>query len=150
MSLQRNKQNARRGAAMVEFAVGIALLWALFAGVYQYGYSIFIYNRLQLSISNAAMYASMTTYDASYPNNFLDTIKNLAVYGKVTGGTKAVVPGLTRENIEIITNPIAGLPTVVTIRVRNYQVPSIFARYMLRDKPRVTTLFIGQVTCSTC
>ncbi|MBI4893298.1 MAG: pilus assembly protein [Acidobacteria bacterium] len=134
----------------MEFALGIALLWVLFAGVYQYGYSFFIYNRLQLSVSNAAMYASMTTYDASYPSNFVNTIKNLAVYGKVSGGTKPVVPGLTTGNIEIVTNPIAGLPTVVTIRVKNYQLPSIFARYMLRDKPRVTTLFIGQITCSTC
>lgn len=144
----RNKQ--RSGNTIIEFALGIGLLWLLFAGVYQFGYSFYVYNRLQLSVSNAAMYASMATYDASYPNNFTNTIKNLVVYGTVTGGTRPVVPGLTSENVEIITNPIANLPTVVTIRIKNYQIASIFARYMLQDKPRVTTLFIGQVTCSTC
>lgn len=145
-----NRLKKQGGNTIVEFALGIGLLWLLFAGVYQFGYSFYVYNRLQLNVSNAAMYASMTTYDASYPNNFTNTIKNLVVYGRVEGGQKPIVPGLTANNVEIITNPIAGLPTVVTIRIRNYQIASIFAKYMLQDKPRVTTLFIGQVTCSTC
>jgi Flp pilus assembly protein TadG len=145
-----NRQKKQGGGTIVEFALGIGLLWLLFSGVYQFGYSFYIYNRLQLSVSNAAMYASMTTYDASYPDKFTTTIKNLVVYGTVTAGTKPIVPGLTASNVQIILNPVAGLPTVVTIRIRNYQIASIFAKYMLQDKPRVTTLFIGQVTCSTC
>jgi Flp pilus assembly protein TadG len=145
-----NRRRGRSGSSLVEFALGIGLLWMLFAGIYQFGYSFYIYNRLQLSVSNAAMYASMTTYDASKPDLFITTIKNLVVYGTVTAGTKPIIPGLTAGNVEIVTNPIANLPTVVTIRVRNYQISSIFARYMLAEKPRVTTLFIGQVTCSTC
>lgn len=145
-----NRQKRQSGGTIIEFALGIGLLWLLFSGVYQFGYSFYIYNRLQLSVSNAAMYASMTTYDASYPDNFTTTIKNLVVYGTVTAGTKPIVPGLTASNVQIILNPVAGLPTVVTIRIRNYQIASIFAKYMLQDKPRVTTLFIGQVTCSTC
>ena len=146
----RNRLKRQGGNTIVEFALGIGLLWLLFAGVYQFGYSFYVYNRIQLNVSNAAMYASMTTYDASYPNKFTDTIKNLVVYGTVTAGTKPSVPNLTTSNVEITMNPIAGLPTVVTIRIRNYQIASIFAKYMLQDKPRVTTLFIGQVTCSTC
>lgn len=146
----RNRLKRQGGNTIVEFALGIGLLWLLFAGVYQFGYSFYVYNRIQLNVSNAAMYASMTTYDASYPNKFTDTIKNLVVYGTVTAGTKPSVPNLTPSNVEITMNPIAGLPTVVTIRIRNYQIASIFAKYMLQDKPRVTTLFIGQVTCSTC
>jgi hypothetical protein len=145
-----NRQKRQSGNTIVEFALGIGLLWLLFAGVFQFGYSFYIYNRLQLNVSNAAMYASMTTYDASVPDTFINTIKNMVVYGTVTEGSKASVPGLTKANVEIITNPIAGLPTVVTIRIKNYQIASIFAKYMLQDKPRVTTLFIGQVTCSTC
>jgi hypothetical protein len=145
-----NRFKKQAGNTIVEFALGIGLLWLLFAGVYQFGYSFYVYNRLQLNVSNAAMYASMTTYDASYPNNFIDTIKNLVVYGTVAAGTKPIVPGLTASNVEVVTNPISGLPTVVTIRIKNYQIASIFAKYMLQDKPRVTTLFIGQVTCSTC
>ncbi len=146
----RNRLKRQGGNTIVEFALGIGLLWLLFAGVYQFGYSFYVYNRIQLNVSNAAMYASMTTYDASYPNKFTDTIKNLVVYGTVTAGTKPSVPNLTTSNVEIILNPIAGLPTVVTIRIKDYQIASIFAKYMLQDKPRVTTLFIGQVTCSTC
>lgn len=146
----RNRLKRQGGNTIVEFALGIGLLWLLFAGVYQFGYSFYVYNRIQLNVSNAAMYASMTTYDASYPNKFTDTIKNLVVYGTVTAGTKPSVPNLTPSNVEIILNPIAGLPTVVTIRIKDYQIASIFAKYMLQDKPRVTTLFIGQVTCSTC
>lgn len=145
-----NRLKKQGGSTIVEFALGVGLLWLLFAGVYQFGYSFYVYNRLQLNVSNAAMYASMTTYDASNPSSFTTTIKNLVMYGTVTAGAKPIVPNLTAANVEVITNPIAGLPTVVTIRVKNYQIASIFAKYMLQDKPRVTTLFIGQVTCSTC
>ena len=147
---QIDKRRGRSGNSLVEFALGVGLLWMLFSGIYQFGYSFYIYNRLQLSVSNAAMYASMTTYDASNPDKFTDAIKNLVVYGTVTTGTKAIIPGLTASHVEIVTNPIANLPTVVTIRVKNYPISSIFAKYMLADKPRVTTLFIGQITCSTC
>ncbi len=147
---RHNHRRNQGGNSLAEFGVCLGLLWMLFAGVYQFGYAFYTYNKLQMNVSNAAMYASMTVYDASQPSQFTDTIKNMVMYGTATAGRRPVVPNLTPSNIEIIMNPIAGLPTVVTIRIKDYQIASIFAKYMLKDKPRVTTLYIGQVTCSSC
>jgi len=147
---QQQNRGRRRGSGLLEFGVAIGLLWLLFAGVYQFGYSFYLYNKLQLSVSNAAMFASMAIYDAGNPSKFDTAIKNMVLYGTPTAGTKTVVPGLTTTNVEIQLNPNAGLPTDITIRIKNYQIASIFAKYMLADKPRVTTLYIGQVICSTC
>lgn len=135
---------------MIEFALSVSLLWILFAGVYQFGYAFSMYNRLQMNVYNAAMYASETVYDASNPARFETAIKNMAVYGTVAGGTKPAVPGLSPSNVVITLNPVAGLPTVVTVQIRNFKIASVFSDYFLKDKPRVTTLFIGQVTCSSC
>jgi len=145
-----SRQRNQSGSSLVEFGVSLGLLWMLFAGVYQFGYAFYIYNKLQLNVSNAAMFASQATYDADQPTLFTDTIKNLVLYGTTTTGSKPIAPNLATSNVEITMNPVAGLPTVITIKIKNYQITSIFAKYMLQDKPRVTTLYIGQVTCSTC
>jgi hypothetical protein len=138
------------GNAMLEFALAASLLAVIFVGIYQFGYAFYVYNKLHLNVYNAAMFSSMTVYDASDPARFSDTIRNLVLYGTVDAGAKPIVPGLAAANIDITLNPVAGLPTVVTVQIRNFRIDSVFAKHLLRDKPRVTTLFIGQVTCSAC
>jgi hypothetical protein len=146
---QRDKKSLR-GSSIVEFAVGIGVLWLLFSGVYQFGYSFYIYNKLQTNVNNAAVFATWYTYDVSNTSAFSTGLKNLVVYGSLASGTKPVVPGLTTGNVDIQINPIGGYPTDITIRIKNYQIASIFARYMLQDKPRVTTLYMGKIACSAC
>ena len=53
---------------MVEFALGIGLLWLIFAAVYTFGYSFYIYNKLETAASDAALYGSRLTYDTGRPS----------------------------------------------------------------------------------
>jgi len=138
------------GTAMVEFALGIGLLWLLFSGIYQFGYSFFLYNKLEASVANAAMFAAQYPYDTANTSKFTDAVRNMVLYSDITSGGKTLVPGLASSNVNIDVNPSGGFPTDITITITNYQMNSIFAKYLLTNKPRVTTLYMGQIICSTC
>ncbi len=149
-SPRSRQRTSRRGSSIVEFALGWSVLWLMFSGIYQFGYTFYVYNRLQTAISNAAVYGSRIDYDTASTSTFTNAIKNMAVYGDPSGGTTPVVPGLTTSNININVNPEDSMPTDVTITVQNYSIDSIFKTYTLTNKPRVTTVYMGRITCSTC
>jgi Flp pilus assembly protein TadG len=147
---QQPGQRRRRGSSVLEFALAWSVLWLLFSGIWQFGYAFYVYNRLQTSTSNAAILAARLTYDTGNPSAFTNTIKNLVVYGRTTTGTKPLVPGLSTGNVNVSVNPQGGMPTDVTITIQNYSIDTIFKIYALTNKPRVTTLYMGQIVCTTC
>ena len=61
------KNKSERGNALLEFALGWSILWALFAGIYQFGYSFYVYNTVLTSVANAAELGSKMTYDTASP-----------------------------------------------------------------------------------
>jgi Flp pilus assembly protein TadG len=72
-------KKSERGNAVLEFALGFALLWALFSGLYQFGYSFFVYNAVMTSVANAAQLGSKLTCDTGNPSQFTDAVKNMVV-----------------------------------------------------------------------
>jgi Flp pilus assembly protein TadG len=148
MHTARNKN--KRGNAMLEFAIGWALLWAMFAGVYQFGYSFYIYNVVMTSVSNAAELGSKMTYDTGNPTPFTNALTNMVVYGNTTAGTTPLVPGLSTANVSVNANPQGSMPTDITITINNFTIDAFFTKFTFNGKPRATTVYMGQIVCSSC
>jgi len=71
-----------RGNTVIEFALGWTVLWLMFSSVFQFGYTFYIYNILQTSVSNAAEMASRMPYDNSNISNFVTQVSKMAAYGE--------------------------------------------------------------------
>ena len=109
MNLIRRK--SERGNAVMEFAIGFTVLWLMFAGVYQIGYSYYVYNTLMLSVADAAELGSVIDYDLGSPSAYTNALRNMVVYGDEIAGTKALVPGLTTGNVNVnVALDSAGMP----------------------------------------
>ena len=149
--MRKRENKSERGNAMLEFALGFFMLWAIFAGVYQIGYCFYVYNALLTSVSNAAQLGSKLGYDTGSPSTYTTALKNMVVYGDETAGTKAIVPNLTTSNVSVSVNvDSAGMPGDVTVAITGYSVDALFQKYSLTNKPRVTTAYYGQVSCASC
>jgi Flp pilus assembly protein TadG len=144
------KNKSERGNALLEFALGWSILWALFAGIYQFGYSFYVYNTVLTSVANAAELGSKMTYDTASPTTYSDALKNMVVYGSTTSGTTPIVRGLATSNVTVTVNLAGTIPSDVTITINNYTIDAVFTTFTFNGKPRATTVFMGQVSCSTC
>jgi Flp pilus assembly protein TadG len=144
------KNKSERGNALLEFALGWSILWVLFAGIYQFGYSFYVYNSVLTSVANAAELGSKMTYDTANPSQFTTALQNMVVYGNTTAGTSPIVPGLSTSNVTVNVNPQGTLPTDITITINNFTIDAVFARFTFNGKPRATAVYMGQITCSTC
>lgn len=136
---------------MLEFAIGWSILWAMFAGVYEIGYAYYVYNVLMTSVASAAELGSKLDYDTASPASYSTSLKNMVVYGDEIAGTKALVPNLTTANVNVnVSLDAAGMPRDVTITLTGYSINALFASFALNNKPRATTMYYGQISCSTC
>src|ERR1700686_3786108 len=125
--MQPLRRKSERGNAVVEFALGWSLLWLLFAGVYQVGYSFYVYNTLMISVANAAELGSKLGYDTASPATYTTDLKNMVVYGDETAGTKAIVPNLTTANVNVsVSLDSAGIPRDVTVTITGYAINALF------------------------
>jgi len=149
--MRRLRNHSERGNAMLEFALAWAILWLIFSGVYQVGYAFYVYNALLISVADAAELGSKLSYDTANPSTYSTALKNMVVYGDETAGTKAIVPNLTTSNVNVnLSLDSAGMPRDVTVTITGYAINAVFTSYSLTNKPRATTLYYGQVSCSTC
>jgi Flp pilus assembly protein TadG len=144
-------KKGKRGAALVEFALGWSFLWLLFAGVWEFGYSFYIYNALLTAVSGAAELGAKMDYDTANPSAFTTALQNMVVYGDETAGATPIVPGLSTSNVNVsVTLDAQSMPRAVTVNIQNYTINSIFQSFSPTNKPRATTKFYGQISCSTC
>jgi len=140
----------RKGNALVEFALGTGILIPCLAGTFQFGYGFYTYNRIESAIADGARYASLRTYrclSAGDINKVKEAIRNVTVYGspKPTSSARRLVPELTVDKIAVDYRLNGkGIPLDVTVRASGVQINAVFARFTLRDKPRVTFPFIGR------
>ena len=151
----RGKRQSQRGNALIEFALGWSVLWFLFAGVYQYGYSFYVYNRLLTAVSNAAELGARINYDTGSPSTYTTKLQNMVLYGDESAGTTPIISGLTASAVNVIvTTDANSMPNDVTVSIGSsttpFNVDAIFGNIALKGKPRATMKFMGQAICSTC
>lgn len=148
--MKNTNNKSERGNALLEFALGFSILWALFAGIYQFGYSFYVYNTVLTSVGNAAELASKMTYDTANTSQFTTAIQNMVVYGNTTAGTHPIVPGLATSNVTVNVNPAGAMPTDISISINNFTIDAVFTHFTFNGKPRATAVYMGNITCSTC
>jgi Flp pilus assembly protein TadG len=137
----------RRGNSIVEFALAFPMLVISFGGCFQFGYTFFLYNRLENSVRSAARYASLRAYDSqnSTPSSAFSTaVKNVAIYGNPDGGTQTTAPGLTSNHVQITVNVVDGVPDTMTVAISGYAVNGIFGTRTFTSKPAATFRYGGR------
>jgi Flp pilus assembly protein TadG len=125
----------RRGTAMIEFAVSLVLLAAVFVGVFQIGYAFLAYGTLVNAVRAGARYSSLQQRGAAADPEIAKAVRNLVVYGDPAPAehSKPVVRGLTTENVEIVNGPGTS-----TVSLRGFEVDALFAKLKLEGRPTVT------------
>ena len=149
--MKRQLFQKRRGSALIELAISFWVLWALFTGVYQFGSGFYTYNVLMASVANAAQIGSGMDYDTGSPSTLRNQIKNMVVYGDINAAASPLIRGINTGNVVVDFNTNAGgIPHDVTVYMTNYQIDTLFYRYTMPDKPRVTAKFTGRIVCASC
>jgi hypothetical protein len=104
---------------MVEFALVLPVLLILTFTVTELGRAFYQYNVLAKSVREAARYLSVRAAGVD-----VDKAKNIIVYGKPSGGSVPVVPGLSLSNVpDPVWSSTGAFPLIntVTVSVTGYQ-----------------------------
>jgi Flp pilus assembly protein TadG len=154
----RNAQRGlrvRRGNAMVEFALSFGLLLSVFAGIWQFGYTFYIYNGLVSAVRNGARYGALADYDGGSWNgaSYKANVANMVVYGTPSpaSGASPIVPSLTTSKVSVVpTVDAKGVPSRVTVQITGFSIPDdlsgIFTAFTLNGKPSTTFEYSGRYT----
>jgi Flp pilus assembly protein TadG len=130
-----NRQRARAGTALIEFAVSLILLATVFVGVFQIGYAFLSYGTLVSAVRAGARYSSLRQRGAVADPEVAKAVRNLVVYGDPAPAehAKPVVQGLAISNVEIVNGPDTS-----TVSLRGFEVDALFAKLKLDGRPTVT------------
>ncbi len=129
------KPRSQSGSALVEFAGSLILLAAMFAGIFEIGYSFYTYGELVTAVRAGARYAALQPRGAGVDPMVAKAVRNLVVYGDPapSDGAKPVVPGLTTDRVELVNSPDAS-----TVSLRGFEVDALFMKVKLDGRPTVT------------
>jgi len=143
----RAGSSRERGNTLIEFALSFALLFAVFAGVFQFGYAYHVYNSLESAVRGGARYASLCVYDsatAAPSNAYLAAVRNMVVYGNPGGTGTPVAPGLTPEKVSVVMTMDRNVPYEVTVAITGFQINAVVKAFTLNGKPRLRCPFMGR------
>ncbi len=143
------KNQRRKGNSAIELALTIGALVPLFTGAVEGGREFYLYNRLVSAAGAGAQYASELDYRSKTgepDERFLQQVRDFAVYGKRDPGPgdEPVVHGLTPDNIEVSAEMRAGKPRTITVRVRRFEVDSVFSPIQYDGIPHATFPYTGR------
>jgi Flp pilus assembly protein TadG len=119
---------SERGTQLVELAIVLPILMALFAATAEFGRYFYSYSTVAKATRSGARFLTtvpVKTVGAGGGVNANEDMKakRLVVYGdaNASDGTKPLVPGLSVSNVEIVRNgPVPTVPDTVTVRIVGY------------------------------
>jgi len=142
---------SRRGNAILEFALSSAILIYVFTGVFQFGYSMYLYNELEAGVRAGIRYASLAgisnNADSSIPAAYSTAVQNMVVYGTPSPGASPlpVIKGLTTAVVTVgVTFDSGHIPTNVSVKISSYSVDAIFGTFTFVNKPVLTMPYFGK------
>jgi Flp pilus assembly protein TadG len=164
MKTKRQRFGSRRGNAMIEFALSATTLTFAFTGVFQTGYSMYLYNELEGAVRDGARYASLATVNKAAgsttdPTDYDTAVQNVVVYGTPTptGSPNPVIPGLTTSNVSVQltfdTTSSGNPPTYVTVKISSYSLDAVVKTFTVTSKPVLKMPYMGQyciISSSAC
>ena len=143
MTCPDRKRLKQRGNSAVEFALGFSLLWACFSGVFQYGYTLYLYNGLQSATTNGVAYASHLNYCGDKASAFTTNVQQMVVYGDPTVSSGvSTVPGLTISNVTVTLTP-PSFPKSVRVSIQDFAANALFSNFKFTNKPAVTMMYLA-------
>ena len=148
MRISRSGTRPRqKGSIFIEFALCFSLLFVIFTGTFQFGYTFYTYNVLTAAVRDGARYASLRRYDSnsgSPSGAFQLAVQNVVVYGSPSpaSGATPVVNGLTTSNVNLSTT-FTSVPTSVSVSVNNFDLKAVFFTTRLTGKPIATFPYVG-------
>jgi Flp pilus assembly protein TadG len=142
------RKSRESGSAMVEFALSALLMFTVCGGMFQFGYSMFVYNQLTSSVRAAARYGALIPYTSttSTPRTDYSTaVKNVALYGDpaAASGSAPLVRNMAASNVEIAVTMSGTTARQITVRVINFTVDVVFGKITFNQKPSVTFTYNG-------
>jgi Flp pilus assembly protein TadG len=142
---------SRRGNAILEFALSSTILIYAFTGVFQFGYSMYLYNELEAGVRAGIRYASLAgisnTGDSSIPSAYSTAVQNMVVYGAPFPGASPVpvIKGLTPGVVTVGVNFDSGhVPTDVSVKISSYSIDAIFKTFTFTNKPVLKMPYFGK------
>jgi len=150
---------SRRGNAMLEFALSSTIIIYVFTGVFQFGYSMYLYNELEAGVRAGIRYASLAgisnNADSSIPAAYSTAVQNMVVYGTPSPvqNQAPVIKGLTPGVVTVGVNFDSGhVPTDVSVKIGTYSVDAIFKTFTFVNKPVLKMPYFGKYCSngSTC
>jgi Flp pilus assembly protein TadG len=155
----RRAFGSRRGNAMLEFALSSTILIYAFTGVFQFGYSMYLYNELEAGVRAGVRYASLAgisnSGDSSIPTAYSTAVQNMVAYGTPSPGANPapVINGLTPGAVTVgVTFDSGHVPTGVSVKISSYSIDTIFKTFTFTNKPVLTMPYFGKYCSngSTC
>lgn len=141
------RRTGEKGGQLVELAVLLPLLVLLLLGTMHFGYTFFVYVRLEKAVHDAARYAAMRTYQASDVESFRTSVANVVVKGTPDYSGAEVVEGLSTATVDVAVTPgPGGAPSQVTVTITSYEMPLNLYLWNsnLTGKPSATYPFMGR------
>ena len=139
-----------RGATIIEFALAFPLVILILGGMFQFGYTFFLYNSLVSQVRSGTRYASIADFDKPNGTTFEQNVKNVVVYGisNPTASDKPLVPGLNISHVVIDSSDrfASGRPRSIAISIWAFDVPTIWTTFQLNNKTKSTFVYLGQDT----
>jgi Flp pilus assembly protein TadG len=143
-----------RGSSILEFAIGASAFVLLFSGIFQYGYTFYVYSKLENAVHAGARYGAMTVYVHDAPtvssapaNSFVNEVRNVTVYGNPAGavnGAVAAVAGLTTNQVKVDVSFQNDMPSMVSVSISGLNLNAIFGSWSANGKPKATFQFVGR------
>jgi Flp pilus assembly protein TadG len=146
--VSKSRARTSGGNAIIEFALVFPLIFTIFTGVFQFGYSLYIYNELQTAVRSGARYASALAYQSSGGSPaaaYSEAVKNTVVYGSPTASGSPVVPGLNISLVSVSVTSSNNVPDKVSVAITNYSLNALFRSYALTGKPAATFEYVGRL-----
>ena len=149
-----NPRDARRGSAVVEWAIASLVVVPLLLAALQAGHTFYIYNLLSSQVRDGVRYASRRTFrcaDTASIAKFKTAVSNMARFGSPDGTGVLLEPGLTADQIQVEIKDKNGddagpanVPAYVIVSTANYSVDGVLKKIDFGGKPVLQFPYLGQ------
>ncbi len=118
----RRFARGERGTQLVELAIVLPVMLALFGATAEFGRFFYTYQTMSKATRSAARYLTVEPLGGSD-----EQAANLVVYGNTAGTGDPLVEGLTTDNVDITRGGGSGsMPQLITVRVEGFTYQPLF------------------------